>query len=236
MANHKLLRLSATLLFIGVLLYVGLIFVHPHGAGNDQDTFTTFASSSSWVAIHLGQFAGLAVLLAGLIVLFFALNIAKGAAHWLALFGAIAAGAALTLAGVFSAVDGVALKQAVDAWVNAPASERVARFAAAEAIQSLELGTFSYLNLTFGLALILLAVSIVWTASVVRPIGVLMGLAGLALIAGGWLEGTSGFSATQSMVGALTYFVLLPALSIGMLIAAWRRPAPVRAGAARAAA
>src|SRR5262249_14903415 len=60
MADRTLLRLSATLLFIGQLVNVVLIFLHPHGAGNDQTTFTVFANSSSWAALHLGQFVATA--------------------------------------------------------------------------------------------------------------------------------------------------------------------------------
>ena len=141
MANHKLLRLSATLVFIGTLVTVVLFLLHPQGAGNDQATFTVFANSSSWTAIHLGEFVGMAVLLAGLLVLFFALNVSEGTPRWLDFFGAIAAGVALALYGVAFAVDGVALKQAVDAWASAPAAEQATRFASAEAIQWLELGT-----------------------------------------------------------------------------------------------
>ena len=50
----------------------------------------------------------------------------EGTPRWLGFFGAISAGVALALAGVLYAVDGVALKQAVDAWVSAPAAEQAA--------------------------------------------------------------------------------------------------------------
>ncbi len=45
---------------------------------------------------------------------------------------------ALGLSGVLQAVDGVALKQAVDAWVSAPDAEEAARFASAETVRWLE--------------------------------------------------------------------------------------------------
>ena len=144
MANHKLLRLSATLLFIGVVVTVVLFLLHPQGAATDQATFTVFANSSSWTAIHLGEFVGMALILAGLLVLYSALNVSQGTARWLGFFGAVAAGVAVALYGVAFAVDGVALKQATDAWASAPASEQAARFASAQAIQWLELGTKSY--------------------------------------------------------------------------------------------
>jgi len=45
-------------------------------------------------------------------------------------------------------VDGVALKQAVDAWASAPDVEKVARFASAEAIPWLEWGVRNYQDFT----------------------------------------------------------------------------------------
>ncbi len=181
MADPKLLRLSATLVFIGGVLitFVSLI-LHPGGGNTLEATFVNYAGSSAWAAIHLGQFVSTAVLLAGLLVLFFALNVSQGAPRWLGFFGAMAAGVALVPYGVQMAVDGVALKQAVDAWASAPAAEQTARFASAEAIRWLETGTTSYQNFMYGLALVLFAIVIVWTARVPRPIGYLMELSGLA--------------------------------------------------------
>ena len=71
------------------------------------------------------------------------------------LFGAIAAVVALALYGVASAVEGVVLKQAADAWASAGASEQAAHFASAEAIRWLEWGIKSYQSFTVGLALVL---------------------------------------------------------------------------------
>jgi len=79
-----------------------------------------------------------------LLVLFFALNVQTGVAGWAGRFGAVAAVVTLALYGVLQAVDGVALKQAVDAWASAPEVEKAARFASAEAIRWLEWGVRSY--------------------------------------------------------------------------------------------
>lgn len=57
--------------------------------------------------------------------------------------------------GVASAVEGVALKHAVDAWASAPAAGQEARFASAEAIRWLEGGIKSSQSFTVGLALVL---------------------------------------------------------------------------------
>src|SRR6266487_334079 len=205
MANRNLLRLSATLLFVGVLfsLLVGLLHPSRENPNNHTAVFAEYANSADWTAVHLGQFVGIAVIIAGLLVLFFALNVSEGTPRWVGFFGAIAAGVALALAGVRFAVDGVALKQAVDAWVSAPAAEQAARFASAEAIRWLEWGTRSYYNFMFGLTLVLFATTIVWTASITRLIGYVMGVIGLAFIVQGWFDGTVGFSATEELIGTI---------------------------------
>src|SRR5579863_2741831 len=113
MANHRLLRLSATLLFIGLLVFEVVSLLHPSGANDHRTAFTNYAASGDWAAIHLGEFVGMAVFLAGLLVLFLALNVSQGIPRWLGFFGAISVGVTLVLYAVRMAVDGVALKQAV---------------------------------------------------------------------------------------------------------------------------
>jgi hypothetical protein len=233
MVDRNLLRLSATLLFIGVLVYNVANIFHPHreNPNNHPAVFAEYAHSAVWTAVHLGQFVGLAVLLAGLLVLFFALNVSEGTPRWLGFFGAIAAGVALALAGVVYAVDGVTLKQAVDAWVSAPAAEQAARFASAEAIRWLEWGTRSYYNFMFGLTLVLFAIVIVWTARITRPIGYVMGLIGLVFIVQSWLEGTMGFSPTEELIGTISQ-VSIVVWIIWLLIVAWRMKESVQAAPA----
>src|SRR5437773_1451410 len=175
MTDRKLLRLAAMLLFIGVLLSAVAGIFHParEKANNHMAVFAEYANSGNWTAVHLGQFAGMAVIIAGLLVLFFALNIHHGTAGWAARFAAVSAVVALALYGVLQAVDGVALKQAVDAWASAPAAEKVARFASAEAIRWLEWAARSYQSFMFGLALVLFATMIVGTTRIPKLIGYL---------------------------------------------------------------
>jgi hypothetical protein len=233
MANHKLLRLSATLLFIGVVVFQVASLLHAGaGGGNDhQAQFTAYANSSIWTAVHLGQFIGTAVITAGLLVLFFALGVSEGTPRWLGFFGAMAAGVALVLAAVVYAVDGVALKQATDAWASAPAAQQATRFASAEALRWLEWGTRSYQNFMFGLALVLFATTIVWTARITRPIGYVMGLNGLATIVLGWVTGTEGFSATSGVLYTIGAF-LFGVWMIWLLIVAWLMKESVQAAPA----
>src|SRR3954454_1500208 len=139
----------------------------------------------------------MAVIIAGLLVLYFALDLRGGGAAWMARLGAVSATVALGLYGVLQAVDGVALKQAVDAWVSAPQAEKAARFANAETIRWLEWGTRSYQSFMFGLTLILLGMAVAMTAPLPRALGYLMVLSGLLYIVQGWVLGSEGFAATN---------------------------------------
>jgi len=58
----------------------------------------------------------------------------------------------------------------------------------------LEWGVRSYLDFALGVALLLLAVAVVRTAGVPRPIAYLMGLSGVTYLVQGWVVGSEGFS------------------------------------------
>lgn len=223
MVNHKLLRLSATLSFVGLLVYSVASLLHADGGPTLEATFASYAASGDWVAVHLAEFVGMAGILGGLLVLFFALNVSQGTPRWLGFFGAISAGVALALAAVTFAVDGVANKQAVDAWVSAPAAEQTARFASAEALRWLEMGTTSYQDFMLGLALVFFAIVIVWTARVPRPIGYLMGLSGLAYLVQGWLIGTLGFTPANTVPTDAGYTLLFISMIWLLIVALWRK-------------
>jgi hypothetical protein len=113
----------------GLVVFEVVGVLHPAGANDHQVAFTNCAASGNWTAIHLAQFICVAVLIAGLLVLFFAFQVSQGTQRWVGFFGAVSASVALALSGVLYAVDGVALKQAVDAWASAPAAEKPTRFA-----------------------------------------------------------------------------------------------------------
>jgi hypothetical protein len=228
MINRGLLRVSAALVLLGeVLVTVIVLYVHPASGPTEKSVFTAFAASGDWAAIHLGQFAGMALILAGLLLLFFALGLSEGAPRWVGFFGAVSAGVALALNGVLFAVDGVANKQAVDAWASASAAEKATRFADADTLRWLEIGTSSYLAFMMGLALVLLGIAIVWTAWVPRPIGILMGLSGLAYFVQGWLFGTTGFTSATTLPTNAAYTLLFVSM-VWLLIVAWLRKAPAQ--------
>jgi hypothetical protein len=115
---RRSLRLSAGLLLSGQLLYIVVTQFHAGGdANNHPAIFAAYATNGIWTAVHVGQFASMAILIAGLFAQSFALDVRDGTATWAGRFGIASATAALALYGVLQAVDGVALKQAVQGWV-----------------------------------------------------------------------------------------------------------------------
>jgi hypothetical protein len=202
------LRLPATLLLAGQLLYILITQLHTGGDANHHPSvFAEYAHSGTWGLVHLGQFAAVAILLAGLLALYSALDLPTPAARWAGRYGAASAAVALALYGALQAVDGVALKQAVTAWANAPEAEKAARFASAEAIRWLEWGMRSYQDYVTGVALLLFAAAVIGSSRLPRPIGHLMGLSGLAYLAQGWVAGSQGFSEAQSIAIVLAWIL-----------------------------
>ena len=108
-----LLCRSATLLLAGQILYVLVTLLRTGGPANDHPViFATYAGSSSWAAVHVAQFACMALLIAGLLALAFALDHEGGTESLVGRLGAASAVVALALEGALQAVDGVANEQA----------------------------------------------------------------------------------------------------------------------------
>jgi hypothetical protein len=224
MIDRASLRLSAALLLAGQVLYIVVTQFHAGGAANDHPAiFAVYAGSGIWKAVHVGQFMCAAILLAGLVVLPFAVNGQAWSARWVGRFGAAFAVVALALYGVLQAVDGVANQEVDDAWVNAPNAEKAARFASAEAMRWLEWGARSYHDFALGIALLLIAAAIVGAAGVPRPIAYLIGLSGLTYLVQGWVVGSDGFSETHTIL-ILVAWVITLAWMIWLVVVAWRMP------------
>ena len=221
--DRTYLRISAIVLFLGELLFGFAGYLHPahEPANNHVAVFAEYARSTNWTLVHLGQFTGMLVIIAGLLVLFLALNVRSGMTRLLAQGAAVSAVVTLALYGFLQAIDGVALKQVVDAWARAPEAEKAARFASAEAIRFLEWGGRSYQDFMFGITFVLFAIVIVSTARVPRLLGVLVGLTGIAYIAQGFVVGAEGFSDNNSLPTLVAYGVWL-VWSIWLMVFALR--------------
>lgn len=199
MGDHRLLRVSAALLLIGEVALAVASVLHPAGGSTFEASFANYAASGNWAAVHLAQFVATAIFLGGLLALFFALDLPAGLPRCVGFSGAITAVVTLAFAGVLYAVNGVALKQAVDVWASAPAAEKGTSYASVLAIRWVEWGTDSYQLLMSGLALVLVATVIIRTARIPRPIGCLMGLAGVAWLVWAWLVGTRAFNSADTL-------------------------------------
>jgi hypothetical protein len=228
-ADRSALRLAATLVLVGFVVAVVAQYAHTTIDGsvssseNHPAEFIAIANSALWTAVALAQFLATLCITAGLLAVSYALNLTSGIPMAVNRLGAAAAAASVALNGAAYAVDGVALKQAVDAWVQAPVAEQEARFASAEALRWLQWGTSSYQTFLFALALLLVATAIVWTGRIARPIGVLMGLQGLAYLVVGWDIGTEGLALTGPL--AVAYYLGSAVLFLWMVwlvVFAWR--------------
>jgi len=177
-----------------------------------------------WKAVHVGQFVCMAILLAGLVALPAAVG--DGAeARWSGRFGVGSAVVALALYGVLQAVDGVGNKEADEACVSSPDTEKAARFASAEAMRWLEWGARSYHDFALGLALLLLAAAIAGASGLPRPVAYLMALSGLVYLAQGWVVATEDFSGTHTSL-ILAAWVLTLAWMVWLLVVARRTREP----------
>ena len=79
MVERKLLLFSAVLLIAGEVLYQLAQYFHAgEGATTVKGGFTAYAHSAPWVLVHAAQFASSAILIFGILALYFALNVDSG--------------------------------------------------------------------------------------------------------------------------------------------------------------
>jgi hypothetical protein len=207
----------------GVLLLGGFVvnaiqrrIWHPSGSEDDHEAiFAEYAASEAWVATHVAEFVLVLVAFAGLLVLCGALR--REAPRLVMLVGGAIIVTGATWA-VLQAVDGVTLKQVVDAWAVAAEPERAERFADAESVRWIEWGVQSYFRLMLGLALLLLGAAIIVSRLVPSWLGVLLAIGGLLSLVIGLSVGYEGLeSPFQDAVGIAFQLVVL-AFSVGLLV------------------
>ena len=122
-SDSALLRIGAVAGITGVLLQVAMDQMHPaHADPNDsRAAFTEYSHYGLWTVVHIGQFLGTLLLVIALLALARGLSRQRGLAGALAMLGAVTA---IIVAAVFTvqmAVDGVALRSAIDTWTSAAA-------------------------------------------------------------------------------------------------------------------
>ena len=216
-ADAGALTLSGILLLVGfVVNAIQRMIWHPTGAEDDHEAiFREYAASDAWEATHLAEFVLVLVALAGLLVLCRAL---RPETPYLAL---LAAGALIVSSATWAAlqaVDGVTLKQAVDAWADASGTEEATRFADAETARWIEWGLQSYFRVLLGVAFLLLGAGAVVSRLVPSWLGVLLAVGGMLSLAVGFSVAYAGLeSGFQDAVGIALQLVVLVFI-VGLLV------------------
>ncbi|SHN88499.1 hypothetical protein SAMN05660350_04544 [Geodermatophilus obscurus] len=224
--DRELLRSSGALL-LGGFLFTTLVTVLFHPGGNEdvhEDIFARYAASATWEWVHFAQFVDVLVALGGLIVLHQVLRPRAGR------LSAFAAGMTVATAAVWAvlqAVDGVTLKQAVDAWVAADGPERAARLGDAEVVRWTEWGLQRYFRVTLGLALLLFGATMLVTRALAAWIGWVTALAGFISVAVGVDVAYSGLQSAFQGLAVPAFQVLMLVVGVGVLVSARRERAPV---------
>ena len=217
------LRFGAVAAVLGVLVEFGAGALHPgHVQPNDSvAVFREYAASSSWTAVHIGQFIGGLLVALALIVL--AASIPKtGPSGMFAFVGGIAVILVAAVFAVQMAVDGVALKATIDAWLSAALGDRAAAFFVAESVRDVEKGLSGFFHLLNGATLLALGAAVTAGRAYPRPLGWFGMAAGFGFIAGGVATAHTGFSPAAGEILSPTALVGLVFL-VGMAVPMWRR-------------
>ena len=222
MASRSASRMGATCAIAGsVLLFIGT-YLHPMEADPNQAiaAFAEYAADRLWVASHLTQLAGVALILAALLLLAQQLR-AGSAAAW-AVVAAGAATVSLAVAVALQAVDGIALKFMVDAWVAAPAAQKDGLFHAAFAVRQIEVGLASMTSLSMGLTAILYGVALLVDRTHPKWLGGLAMIGGVPTMIAGVVIAHTGFSGLAMAINMPANALLLAwMLILGACM--WRR-------------
>src|SRR3712207_3135305 len=181
--ERTMLRMGSIAFLAGMVIFLVSTILHPgrEDPTNHPLVFAEYAEDDLWIASHTGQFAGgMLAFAGGFIALFRLLSRSESgiasALAWMGLAATIAAGSALA---VLQAVDGIALKIAVDSWYSIPPSsasdagegEKAIAFRVAEGIRWVEIAANSFFRILQGSVGIIFGVAITSSAVLSRWIG-----------------------------------------------------------------
>lgn len=215
-------RVGALAAICGTLLLAVATALHPMGAdpADFRAAFAEYARDPYWVASHLAQFAGVALIGVGLLALTRRLTTDREA-PW-AWIGALGTVCSVALAAVLQAVDGVALKVMVTRWQEAGAPGGGPMFEAAVAVRQIEIGLASLLSVVFGLTLLVYAAALWGGPPRTRLLAGLGAGAGAVTLAAGLVAAHDGFSGLNMLLTSVSGpLSALWTLGVGAYL--WRR-------------
>jgi len=214
-------KVAAACAITGSILLIVGTYLHPVPADPNDAVmaFTEYAADRLWVASHLMQLAGVALILTTLIVLAeLQQAVSSGFCYRIAAAGAIAC---LAVAAALQAIDGIALKRAVNVWSAAPIMKKDIAFYAALAIRQAEVGLASMLSILLGVTATLYGLAMLGDSAFPNWVAALAVLGGAATAVAGVIMAYAGFSAMEMLISMPANCVLLLwTLIIGILM--WR--------------
>jgi fluoride ion exporter CrcB/FEX len=222
--EKTVLKVGAIAGGIGLVLQLIMEHLHPHHAqpNNSVAAFTEYAHATGWTAVHIGQFFGTLLIAVALLALCRSLTRQPGLAGAFASGGAVALVVVASVFAVQMAVDGVALKHAVDTWAGATDAAKTSAFQVAEGVRWLEKGLSAFFHFMNGTALLGIGLSIVVGRSYRSWSGWVAIAAGIGFLAGGALTASSGFSMDAATI-LQPSLLLLAVFLVGSYVSVWRR-------------
>jgi uncharacterized membrane protein len=211
--QRPLLRIGSIAFLSGMIITVVSTAIHPstEDPANHPLVFAEYASDDSWIAVHIGQFAGVIMVFAGGFVALHRLLVQSETSMasilaWIGLALAIMTASAFA---VLQAADGIAQKMAAHSWVAAPPEEKAITFRVAEGIRFIEYGTNSIFRILQGTVAVFFGVAIVKSKILSKWICGAGVVIGAVTIYAGLEVAYLGFGGLTTMIGIsmIIYFV-----------------------------
>ena len=208
-----LLRIGSIAFTAGAIIAVVSTLFHPstEDPNNHPLVFAVYASYDSWITVHIGQFVGVIMVLAGGFVALYRLLTQSESSvinllAWIGLAIAIITASAFA---VLQAVDGIAQERSVNSWIAAPPEEKAIAFGIAEAIRFVEYGTNSVFRILQGTLAIVFGVAIVMSKILSKWIGVAGVVIGAVTVYAGLEVTYLGFGGLTTTIGIsmIIYFI-----------------------------
>jgi hypothetical protein len=229
-------RMGSVAFLAGIVIFMVSTIGFHAGTRDPMDNpsvFAVYAQSDPWIAVHIGQFAGIMLIYAGGFVALhrLLLHSESGVASALAWFGLVVAVITASTYTILQAVDGIAQKIATSSWYAIPSpstdgseeeeeeEEKAIAFRVAEGIRWTEIGINSYFRMLQGAVAIIFGVAIVKSIVLSRWIGAVGIAVGAVSIAAGVGTAYIGFSEPVSNIWAVTLYLWIMILGIFM----WRK-------------
>jgi hypothetical protein len=215
------LRLGAATGLLGLVVYAVADSMHGgHDPAHLQVTLPAYAANDSWLAVHLAQLAGIAMLTILIVTLARSLVPERPDAS-MARLGIGAAQITFAVYAVNQAVDGVAIKFLADSYVAAPPADKADVLLVAEAVRHIEIGLTSFFQVGLGMTLAMVGLAVRSSARYPSWLGWTAVVDGLGWVVVGILVAIRGFDVAIS-VPSVIVSNLLALWILGVVLLMWR--------------